>query len=128
MTLPQNENGDIILDDSELEEIGFSPTCIPCRHFRGSTREDDGTHHHTCDAFPDEIPAEIWRGDNNHRKPYPGDNGIQFEPLSRIGAKYEPGMIVHIPSEKVEEVRSKIREEKRAILREFGHDDVEPMI
>lgn len=79
--LPQNENGDIIIDDSELDEIIYiySPTCIPCRHLRGSTRDAGGTHHHTCDAFPDEIPAEIWKGDNDHRNPYPGDHGIRFE-------------------------------------------------
>ena len=48
--------------------------------------------------------------------------------MSRIGAKYAPGMIVHVPPENVEEVRKKIREEKRAILKEFGHDDTELMV
>jgi hypothetical protein len=34
---------------------------------------------HVCDVFPDGIPDEICQGDNNHTKPYPGDNGIHFE-------------------------------------------------
>ena len=34
----------------------------------------------TCKAFPDGIPVEIMREKVDHEKPYPGDNGIQFEP------------------------------------------------
>lgn len=33
-----------------------------------------------CRAFPDRIPREIWSEEVDHIKPYPGDNGIQFEP------------------------------------------------
>ena len=46
--------------------------CIQCEHYWG-----DGK----CAAFQKGIPLEIWRGDNNHTKPYKGDNDIQFEPI-----------------------------------------------
>jgi len=35
----------------------------------------------TCLAFPDGIPDEILYGETEHAEPYPGDNGIQFEPV-----------------------------------------------
>jgi hypothetical protein len=33
----------------------------------------------TCDAFPKEIPSEILTGRFDHRKPYKGDNGLQWK-------------------------------------------------
>lgn len=35
----------------------------------------------TCKAFPNGIPLEIIREEVDHTKPYPGDNGIQYEPI-----------------------------------------------
>jgi len=32
----------------------------------------------TCNAFPDGIPDEIWRGKVSHRVPYDGDAGIKY--------------------------------------------------
>ena len=47
---------------------------------------------------------------------------------TRVSEKYIPGMIVHIPPGKFEEEIERIREEKRAILKKFGHGDVEPIV
>lgn len=45
--------------------------CLTCKHFIDFWR---------CEAFPEVIPAEIATGLDDHSEPYPGDNGIQFEP------------------------------------------------
>ena len=34
-----------------------------------------------CKAFPDGIPLPIIAGDIGHLEPFPGDNGIQYEPV-----------------------------------------------
>lgn len=61
------------IDDSNL--YVFSPICSYCKH------KDEKTAKRICEAFPDGIPYEIWLGKNDHKKPYKGDHGIQFEPL-----------------------------------------------
>lgn len=35
----------------------------------------------SCKAFPNGIPNLILNGKNDHKKPFPGDNGILFEPI-----------------------------------------------
>jgi len=62
-----------VIDDREVEESVYSPTCIFCAHW-------DQFAHRQCAAFR-EIPLEIWEAENAHREPYPGDQGIQFAPL-----------------------------------------------
>lgn len=49
-----------------------SQQCITCKHFRFAW---------TCDAFPDGIPTGIATGQHDHTEPFPGDNGIRFEPI-----------------------------------------------
>lgn len=49
-----------------------SPACDVCARLRSQMR-------HTCDAFPEMIPHEVWDGDVIHIEPYEGDQGIQFE-------------------------------------------------
>lgn len=56
------------------QSIVVSDVCLHCKHLNLLTLT-------TCDAFPDGIPLPIWRGEYNHHTPFPGDHGIQFEPL-----------------------------------------------
>lgn len=46
--------------------------CDYCRHADGPR----------CRAFPDGIPRIILSGEYDHRREYPGDGGVRFEPKS----------------------------------------------
>ena len=54
--------------------------CGRCKHYRGNM---------TCDAFPEfgGIPQEIFALEFDHRQPFPGDNGIRWEP-AEPGSKH----------------------------------------
>lgn len=58
-----------------------SPLCTSCAHLREKwiESEDGLTERPTCGAFADGIPIEIYYENADHRKPWPGDNSIQFE-------------------------------------------------
>lgn len=61
--------------------------CLSCKHLRDINTENGWC----CDAFPkyigeddgwpyhNAIPQEILDNEFDHTKPYPGDNGIQYE-------------------------------------------------
>ena len=49
--------------------------CLNCLNYIGKKKN---SFDHTCKAF-ELIPEEIWEGEIDHKKPYEGDNGIQFE-------------------------------------------------
>lgn len=51
------------------------PICLDCKYYR-----PEPGRRPACDAFPDGIPRPILISKADHRKPYEGDNGIQFEP------------------------------------------------
>jgi hypothetical protein len=54
----------------------------------------------TCDAFPDGIPIEIQQSNVktgkmpfDHRKPYPGDNGVRFEIRDELSKKIDVSLL-----------------------------------
>jgi excisionase family DNA binding protein len=49
----------------------LSPPCYDCIHFREAKSGK-------CDAFPDQIPEQLWSGEFQHDKPFPGDRGLRF--------------------------------------------------
>lgn len=55
---------------SHLEGIS-TPICNQCKHFKLSNV--------SCTAYPGGIPDQILENLIDHRKPFIGDNGIQFE-------------------------------------------------
>ena len=60
--------------DKEFRIPIYSPTCALCQYLT----DHDGRK---CSAFPLSIPLEIWKGENDHKKPFAGDQGIQFKEI-----------------------------------------------
>lgn len=61
--------------------------CLYCRHIEYSYESGRGGPGISCAAFPDGIPDLIVENEVDHRKPVPGDNGIQFEPHDDISER-----------------------------------------
>lgn len=55
--------------------IPSGPICTGCKHYN-----DGDTVGILCGAFPQGIPDAILLHGEDHRQPFPGDHGIQFEP------------------------------------------------
>lgn len=63
---------EVFAEEDAIREI----PCLHCRHI---------VQYPLCKAFTHKargIPMEIRLGKNDHRHPYPGDHGIQFEPIA----------------------------------------------
>ncbi len=64
-------------DDAVIAGLGLARTeqfaCRYCKHYI----DDDEIV--ICTVYPLGIPLKIWEGDVRHVKPYPGDEGVQFE-------------------------------------------------
>jgi hypothetical protein len=64
--------------------IGRRPACFECRHFG-----EDEFGAPVCTAFPAGVPREIYFEGFDHRQPFPGDQGIRWEPAEGV-AGYPP--------------------------------------
>lgn len=69
-----------------------APACFECVHFRGRTEAGP-----TCEAFPGGIPDDIYFGGVDHRRPYPGDRGVRWEPAEGVPG-YPPVLEVVDPN------------------------------
>ena len=60
------------------------PNCFYCKHLHLAGRKAEKWK---CDAFLNGIPERIVSGEIDHTDSYPGDHGIQFEPIEADNGK-----------------------------------------
>ena len=77
---------------AEIDDLPlFSDVCNYCTNFISNNVASPILR--KCRAFPEGIPREIWRGDNDHDEPFKGDHGIQFEFAEPLETEKEVGRI-----------------------------------
>ena len=101
------------------------PLCVICQRLRLS---NGGRL--TCAAFPAGIPSTLLDGKMDHRQPYPGDQGIRFEPdwgapraalaqLAHVPEQASPGQPIQLPSpDDAPDVARRARSDWATFLRE----------
>lgn len=57
----------------------FFTQCGDCKNMIMISSSPEGEPFGKCKAFPEGIPYDLLHSKFEHNKPYPGDNGIQFE-------------------------------------------------
>ena len=67
------------MDEDDRMMICTEPICAKCKHLVMACRREP-----YCRAFPDGIPDDIFIGRYNHRKLFPGDRGVRFEPIMNM--------------------------------------------
>lgn len=64
--------------------------CDFCKHIYSVDKELPTVKDYKCKAFPKGIPEVIIDNEHDHTKPYPGDNGIRYEPYGDPSKVYDP--------------------------------------
>jgi hypothetical protein len=70
------------------------PICMGCKHIA-----KDDQWGYRCAAFPAGIPRDILESVADHRRPYEGDQGVQFDPIEDADAAYAEELFNPTPEE-----------------------------